>query len=113
MDERRHMDSISIVLKNLKGKDQDTEFFILAKGQVSLNGRTFRQQDVEILRTYRFEGESDPGDQAIIYVIKTNDGSMGYSIDGYGMYSAHTNDQYRDFIQHATISNLNSQLLTK
>ena len=105
MNERRHMDSISLVLKNLRGKDQGTEFFIPAKGELTLNGKTYRQQDVEILRTYRFEGESDPADQAIIYVIKANDGSMGYSIDGYGMYSAHTNDLYRDFIQHANISN--------
>ena len=100
------MDSISLVLKNLKRKDQDVEFFILEKGQLTLNGKTYRQQDVEILRTYRFEGESDPGDEAIIYVVKANDGSMGYCIDGYGMYSAHTNDLYRDFIQHAAISNL-------
>jgi hypothetical protein len=103
MNVKRHMDSVSVVLKNLKMKRQDTEFFILAKGQLTLNGKIYKQKDVKILRTYRFEGESDPADQAIIYVIKTGDGSMGYCIDGYGMYSSHTNDLYHDFLQHATI----------
>jgi hypothetical protein len=84
-------------------KKQDTEFFVLEGGQLMLNGKIYRQQDVRILRTYRFEGESDPADQAIIYVIKAKDGSMGYGIDGYGMYSSHTNDLYHDFIQHAAI----------
>jgi hypothetical protein len=100
------MDSISTVLSKLKLKRQDTEFFILAKGEVTLNGKIYKQHNVKILRTYRFEGESDPADQAIIYVIKANDGSMGYCIDGYGMYSAHTSDLYRDFIQSATIESL-------
>jgi hypothetical protein len=101
------MDSLSMVLRILKSQNQGTEFFIFAKDQLTLKGITYKQEDVEILRTYRFEGESDPGDQAIIYVIKTNDGSMGYCIDGYGMYSCHTNDLYHEFIQHATIANLN------
>jgi hypothetical protein len=100
------MDSISIVLGNLKLKKQDNEFFIFAKGEVTLNGKIYKQRDVRIQRTYRFEGESDPGDEAIIYVIKANDGCMGYCIDGYGMYSCHTNDFYHDFIQHAAIDNL-------
>jgi hypothetical protein len=100
------MDSISDVLRTLKLKDQDAEFFILSKGCLTLKGKVYQLQNVKILRTYRFEGESDPADQAIIYVVRAIDGTMGYCIDGYGVSSCHTNDLYRDFIQHATIANL-------
>ena len=100
------MDSICVVLKSLKLKQQDAEFFIPVKGKLTLKGKTYNQQEIKILRTYRFEGESDPADEAIIYVIKANDGNMGFCIDGYGMYSSHTNDLYREFIQRATIDDL-------
>lgn len=97
------MDPLSLVLKNLKLKGQGSEVSVDAQGKLSLNGKTYQQDQVIILRTYRFEGESDPGDAAIIYVIQTNDGSIGYCMDGYGMYSSHTNDLHSEFIHHAAI----------
>jgi len=103
MDKRRHMDSLTTVLSTLRSKKQDTEFFVVAKGKLMLSGKTYMQKDVKILRTYRFEGESDPADQAIIYVICTKDGNMGYCIDGYGMSSCHTSDLYHEFITNASI----------
>ena len=36
---------------------------------------------------FRFEGESDPDDNAILYVIETNDGTKGTLIDAYGVYN--------------------------
>lgn len=97
------MDPLSLVLKKLKLKGQGSEVSIDIQGKLTLNGKTYRQDEVIILRTYRFEGESDPGDAAIIYVIQTNDGSIGYCMDGYGMYSSHTNDLQSEFIHNAVI----------
>jgi hypothetical protein len=106
MDAKRYMDSMTTVLSALHLKKQDTEFFIVEKGQLMLNGKSYLQKDVNILRTYRFEGDSDPADQAIIYVIRTKDGNMGYCIDGYGMSSSHTSDLYHEFITNASITNV-------
>ena len=36
---------------------------------------------------YRFEGESDPDDNAILYIIETNDGTKGTLVDAYGVYN--------------------------
>jgi len=36
---------------------------------------------------YRFEGELNPSDNAILYAIKTNDGEKGTIVDAYGMYN--------------------------
>lgn len=103
IDTRRYMDSLSEVLFSLKKKKQDAEFFIPYKGCLTLRGRVYRPGEVRIIRTYRFEGESDPGDEAIIYIVKTNDGRMGFCIDGYGMSTCHTDDLYHDFIKHAAV----------
>ena len=98
------MDSLSLVLKKLKLKGQGGEAVFNARGNLTLNGNTYQQDEVVILRTYRFEGESDPADAAIIYVVKANDGSTGYCVDGYGIYSSHTSDLHSEFIRNAIIA---------
>lgn len=97
------MDPLSLVLEKLGLKGQGAEVAIDAQGNVTLNGKTYHQGEVIILRTYRFEGESDPGDAAIVYLIQASDGSLGYCMDGYGMYSSHTNDLQSEFINKAII----------
>ena len=47
-------------------------------------GNTYHPQDVRIENFYRFEGASDPGDNAILYCLQTNDGTKGMLIDSYG-----------------------------
>ncbi|MBL7717811.1 MAG: hypothetical protein JNL72_03170 [Flavipsychrobacter sp.] len=47
----------------------------------------FSPAEVHVLNFYRFEGESDPADNAIMYVIETDDGMKGTLIDAYGPYS--------------------------
>ncbi len=43
--------------------------------------------EVRIADFYRFEGESDPADGAILYLIETNDGLKGTLVDAYGTYA--------------------------
>lgn len=49
--------------------------------------RYFRPEQVSVIDFYRFEGQSDPSDNAIMYVIQTADGSKGTLIDAYGAYA--------------------------
>lgn len=49
--------------------------------------RYFAPEEVHVLNFYRFEGESDPADNAIMYVIETDSGLKGTIIDAYGPYS--------------------------
>ncbi|HEX8316123.1 MAG TPA: hypothetical protein VF609_14070 [Flavisolibacter sp.] len=51
-----------------------------------------------ILReSFRFEGDSDPGDEAIVYAIETKDGIKGVLVDGYG---ASSDEQTEQLLQH-------------
>ena len=49
--------------------------------------KTYAPTDIMIKDFYRFEGQSDPGDNAIMYVIETEDGVKGTLIDAYGTYA--------------------------
>ena len=49
--------------------------------------KTYKPEQVHILNFYRFEGHSNPDDNAILYAIETDDGVRGTLIDAYGMYS--------------------------
>jgi hypothetical protein len=100
---KKEMDTITAVLQSLKQKGQDSEIFVIAKGLLSLKGKTYRAHEIKILKTYRFEGESDPADQAIIYLIRTHDGNEGFCIDAYGMYSNYNSDLFTEFIHDAEI----------
>jgi len=47
--------------------------------------KNYRPEEICIINFYRFEGQSDPADNAILYVIETNDGSKGTIIDAYAL----------------------------
>lgn len=103
MRTKRNMDPLTVVLKHLGLKGQASEIVVLKDGKLRLDGKIYSQDTASILRTYRFEGDSDPGDASIIYVVQAGDGSIGYCMDGYGMYASHTNDLQGNFIRRASI----------
>ncbi len=73
-DEKIPMTTLSSVLEKLRVKKHDNEFRMTPEGFTSNNKKYYNPEDLKIIRTYRFEGESDPGDNTIVYVIEANDG---------------------------------------
>ena len=51
------------------------------------SNKEYRPSLVKILNFYRFEGESDPADSAILYALETSDGIRGLLSDSYGPYA--------------------------
>jgi hypothetical protein len=49
--------------------------------------RLYKPEEVRIVNFYRFEGESDPADMSILYVIETVDGLKGTLSDAFGTYA--------------------------
>jgi hypothetical protein len=45
---------------------------------------SYSHDKVHITSFYRFEGTSDPADNAILYAIETDDGKKGVLVDAYG-----------------------------
>ena|SRR5579872_158699 len=94
------MASSSQILEKLHENHFDNEFRWTPEGFTAGNGKTYQPQDLTILKTFRFEGESNPDDTEIIFVIRANDGFIGYSQDAYGVYSSHGAEEgYDNFIR--------------
>ncbi len=55
------------------------------------------KDDIKIVDSYRFEGESDPDDMAILYVIEADSGQKGTLVDAFGLYA---NKETGDFINN-------------
>ncbi len=99
------MTTIGTVLNDLIIKEQDNEFTINKDRLVCLNGKLYAQNEIKIIKTYCFEGESNPSDQAIIYLVIANDGAIGYSLGAYGVYTNHTaGDGFAEAIHNMTMS---------
>ena len=52
------------------------------------NGLCLNPNEFEIVESYRFEGNTDPGDEDIVYAIESKDGSIkGSMSSAYGVYA--------------------------
>ena len=95
------MSTLSQVLEKLRIQRRDNEFVMEGEYFTTANGNKYSPEQLTIIKTYRFEGESDPSDSSILYVIEANDGLIGYSIDAYGVYTNH-DAAYDDFMRKNT-----------
>ena len=106
------MTTTSSILEKLRVKKRDNEFTITPERNfTTTNGKKYEPSDLKIIKTYRFEGESDPSDSSIIYLIEANDGLIGYSMDAYGVYSNHEDDGYDDFIRKIPVEERDEQII--
>lgn len=49
-------------------------------------GKLFDAAECTVVDVFRFEGESNPDDMAVIYAIRTKDGDLGVVLDAFGTY---------------------------
>lgn len=106
---KKNMTTVSGVIEKLRLRKQDNEFRFTEKGFTTGTEKYYQPEDLTIIRTYRFEGESDPSDSSIIYLIEANDGKIGYSLDAYGAYSNHEGMGYDDFIRKIAVQERDEQ----
>ncbi len=58
----------------------------------------YNPAQVKIANFYRFEGESDPSDNSILYAIETDDGKKGIIADAYGVYADNELSKFIDAV---------------
>lgn len=100
MEQSGEMMTLSQVLDKLMSRKMDIEFRWSPDGFTAGKGKSYRPDELKIIKTYRFEGDSNPDDASILYIIQAVDGLIGYSLDAYGIYSNHDDERgYDDFIR--------------
>jgi hypothetical protein len=111
MPVKDEMNTLSQIMNKLSVKGYDNEFR-LTKNGFTVKDKSYQPEDLIIVKTYRFEGESDPADTSILYLIKAKDGLIGYSLDAYGVYTNHDDEEgYDNFIRQIPVKNNDEQLL--
>ena len=76
-------DTVSDAVNGLKKRGYTMDFN-LDENCIVCHEDKFNPEDFEIVEVYRFEGNSDPADEAIVYAIESNKGHKGVLINGYG-----------------------------
>lgn len=80
------MDSLITALAEVKKLGYKTQFGVEGNHLISLKTKkSFLPDQVKIVHFYRFESESNPDDNAILYVIQTINDVKGTLIDAYGI----------------------------
>ncbi|MCE3283645.1 MAG: phosphoribosylpyrophosphate synthetase, partial [Chitinophagaceae bacterium] len=87
-------DTVTEALKDLKARGFTTDFNIsFDKLQCSRTRRCLSPEEFEIVEHHRFEGDSNPSDEEVVYAIESKDGSMkGVLVSAFGIYSDRVED---------------------
>lgn len=87
-DSTIQMQTLSEATNKAVQKGFTESFKVVGKGLTTEAEQKFYSPDeVKIDNFFRFEGYSDPMDNAILYLIETNDNTKGTLIDAYGAYA--------------------------
>ena len=76
-------DTVTAAVNGLKQRGFTLDFN-LARNCLICGGEELNLDDFEIVEVYRFEGESDPADEAAVYGIESRDHRKGNLVTGYG-----------------------------
>jgi len=87
-------ETLTAALNDLKQKGYTTDFNLAFDTlQCKTTGQCLRPDDFEITEHYRFEGDSNPSDEEVVYAITAKDGSMkGTLVSAFGTYSDAVDD---------------------
>ncbi len=81
-------DTVVEAVKGLKQRGYTIDFNLQAdRISCQQTPLSLTPADFEITEFYRFEGESDPADEAIVYAIESKEGQKGVLVNGFGISS--------------------------
>lgn len=85
---KSELKTMTDVLPKLQQDGFTVNFMVNENGLYdTVTEKLYKPDEIKILNFFRFEGESDPADSAILYAIEANDGTRGVLTDSYGPYA--------------------------
>ena len=96
MQDNNKLTSTVNVLAELRKEGYTEEYLITEDKQMrAMDGKeTYTPDQVRIVNFFRFEGESNPDDMSILYVLETDNGHKGTLTDAFGTYSDDTVESF-------------------
>jgi hypothetical protein len=84
MKRELHYATVSEAIEQLRKKGFTTDFN-LEENCIACSHGKFEAEDFEIVDVYRYEGNTDPADEATVYAIESKSGIKGILVSGYGV----------------------------
>jgi len=79
-----YITSLYSCLNRVMGDGYTDDFKITAKGmQSTKTSRFYLPREIKIINSFRFEGNTNPDDNVIMYIIETADGLKGTLVKSY------------------------------
>lgn len=85
-------DTVSQAVNELKQRGYTLDFN-LKESCLECEGQNFNPKEFEITEFHRFEGNSDPADEAVVYAIESRNGMKGVLVNAFGVYSEPLSDE--------------------
>lgn len=106
MEKPKPMLTLSQVMNKLTQKGVVKEFRMSEEGEMRLTNseKNYEPKDLTILKTFRFEGDSNPGDNAVLYVAQDKEDNRGMIIDSYGAESNYSGDNWDKFLRDIPVN---------
>jgi hypothetical protein len=79
-----HYATVSEAIEQLRQKGFTMDFN-LERNCIVCHPEKFNPDDFEIVDVYRYEGNTDPADEATVYAIESRTGLKGVLVTGYGI----------------------------
>jgi hypothetical protein len=78
-------DTLTEAISDLKKRGYGIDFN-LEEGKIICNKTplALEPDEFEITEVYRFEGDTDPADEAVVYAIESSHGQKGVLVNGFG-----------------------------
>ncbi len=101
MNHPKPMLTLSEVMEKLRQKGITKEILMNEDKKFVLRdeGIVYKPEDLKIIRTYRFEGASDPGDNVALYLLQDVYGNKAMIIDSYGADSNYAGPEFDEFLK--------------
>lgn len=115
MEQPVEMNTLSQILEKLRKKGIDHELKMTDHGKMQSKdlNKIYTADDLTIVKTYRFEGMSDPADNSVLYLVEDSDKNIGYILDAYGAYSDNDGAAFSDFLKKINTADRDEQELFK
>ena len=100
-----NLKTLSEVLNVLRDRGITKEIRMNEQKQMVLQDskKIYQPQDLCIVKSYRFEGNSSADDNAVLYVLEDKDGEKATILDSYGSESNYTGPEFDNFLREIPI----------
>lgn len=95
-----HLKTLAMCLQKIVSDGYINDFSYVDDGlMLHQTKKIYKPGEIKVTNTLKFEGSSDPDDNAVLYVIETNDGMKGTLVDALGIYTKNEEGRFAALLE--------------